>query len=460
MVLMRDLNQYLQKRGKRWHYLRRVPTLYQDFDKRGTVRKSLKTESLEVARKRRDELVLADDEYWATISQNRGDGYSERSKEEINRIAIKRYITAKATAMSYGFQYKPIRELAKAQIADIYERLEALQEGSNSRNIPEKMSVDALLGTVQRPKVLISKAFEIYCEEIVASELIGKSKAQKRAWKKVKARAINNFIAVIGDYPMSAITREHAKTFHKWWAQRVMPNDPNKRALSANSGNRDMGNLSKFYRQYWEYEGQEDRANPFRKLRFSDTGGKQVLHFSNEWVRTKILFPGVFHGLNKEAALIVYTLIETGCRPSEIANLRPENICLDVDVPYIKIRNYPNRQLKSKASVRDIPLVGISLKAMQQAPNGFPHYRDKTELLSASLMKAFKSRGLFPTPNHRIYSFRHSFEKRMLEASIDYGLRCLLMGHKNTRPNYGDGGSLGYRRDQLMKIVHPNAIEI
>lgn len=29
------------------------------------------------------------------------------------------------------------------------------------------------------------------------------------------------------------------------------------------------------------------------------------------------------------------------------------------------------------------------------------------------------------------------------------------MGHKNSRPSYGDGGSMAYRRDELMKIVHP-----
>ena len=40
-------------------------------------------------------------------------------------------------------------------------------------------------------------------------------------------------------------------------------------------------------------------------------------------------------------------------------------------------------------------------------------------------------------------------------SCIDYGLRCLLMGRKTDRPAYGDGGSLAYRRDELMKIVHP-----
>ena len=92
---------------------------------------------------------------------------------------------------------------------------------------------------------------------------------------------------------------------------------------------------------------------------------------------------------------------------------------------------------------------------MRQAPNGFPHYRDRGYLLSASLMKAFKSRGLFEQDGQRIYSFRHAFEKRMLEAGLDYGLRCTLMGHKNNRPEYGDGGSMLFRANELKKIVHP-----
>ena len=29
------------------------------------------------------------------------------------------------------------------------------------------------------------------------------------------------------------------------------------------------------------------------------------------------------------------------------------------------------------------------------------------------------------------------------------------MGHRNPRPEYGDGGSLKYRRDELLKIAHP-----
>lgn len=132
--------------------------------------------------------------------------------------------------------------------------------------------------------------------------------------------------------------------------------------------------------------------------------------------------------------LIVYALIETGCRPSEIANLEEADVRLEEPVPHIRIRPSQTREIKTQSSIREIPLVGVSLAAMRQAPKGFPDYRDKSDLLSASLMKAFRTRDLFPTENHVIYSFRHSFEKRMLEAGLDYGLRCTLMGHRNTLP--------------------------
>ena len=44
-----------------------MPKEYQFFDKRGTVYKSLKTESLELARARRDALMEADNQYWASV---------------------------------------------------------------------------------------------------------------------------------------------------------------------------------------------------------------------------------------------------------------------------------------------------------------------------------------------------------------------------------------------------------
>ena len=251
---------------------------------------------------------------------------------------------------------------------------------------------------------------------------------------------------------MDAITRTHAKSIFDWWSGRVNPTDGSK-PLHANSANKDLTNLRILFERFWEYQGEDQRDNPFRNLRFKNVVYKDIPAFENDWVENQILAPGALDDLNLEARCIVLALIETGCRPSEIANLKPEHIILDDDVPYLKIRPQANRQLKSKSAKRDIPLLGVSLEAIKQCPNGFPRYREKTDSLSATLGKYFRTRNLMPTANHRIYSFRHSFEKRMLEAGLDYGLRCKLIGHYNNRPEYGDGGSLSFRRDELAKMT-------
>jgi integrase len=344
--------------------------------------------------------------------------------------------------------------LAPTDLSELYKRLDALPENK----VATKNDAEALLGVIPKPHILLSQAFEVYCDEIAIGDVLGKSKTQASDWKKVKNRAVRNFIAVCGDMPMSAITRVEARKFYNWWGAKLKPKG-NRKALSPNSANRDLGNLRLLYTKYWEYEGQESRANPFRKLNFKEDQIKDVPHFEDKWVRSRILEPEIFTSLNRQAILIIYSLIETGCRPSEISNILPENIVMDHDVPHIRIRKQANRQLKTNASVRDIPLLGVSLIAMRNALAGFQRYHDKGNLLSVSLLKAFRRRSLFPTNDHRIYSFRHSFEKRMLEAGLDYDLRCLLMGHKNTRPQYGDGGSLEYRHAELSKITHPVPID-
>jgi hypothetical protein len=43
----------------------------------------------------------------------------------------------------------------------------------------------------------------------------------------------------------------------------------------------------------------------------------------------------------------------------------------------------------------------------------------------------------------------------MKDGGLEDELRRILMGHTIDRPKYGSGGSLEWRRDELMKIVLP-----
>ena len=447
--MIRNLNQYLKHRGGRWYYVRRIPQIYENVDKRRTIRKALRTSSLEVTRVRRDALAEADEEYWSSLVC-----LGELNGIDPNSVsAIQHYQSAKHRAMARGYIYSPVQQLAETnKLQDLIERI--MHVGNQKKDKDQELEAEAILGGAEPPSIKISEALEIYYEKIAISAVLNKSPHQVKNWRKVKHRAVTNFIKQIGDLPMDEITRADARKFYLWWGERLKPKK-DKPGLSGNSANRDLGNLRKIFREYWEYVGEEGRENPFRNLNFADIRLNDTPVFSIEWVRSKIIKIGVFKNLNREASLLVYGLIETGCRPSELANLLPENIKLDADIPYIEIKPRVDMEVKSRSSIRNIPLVGVSLEAFKASPNGFPHYLDNGPLLSSSLMKAFRTRKLFPTKEHRIYSFRHSFEKRMLETGLDFDLRCLLMGHKNSRPEYGGGGSMKFRRDELLKIVHP-----
>lgn len=455
--MSKKANKYLYLRNDRWSYKRNVPKKFRHIESRTRIRAGLNTSSLDIARMRRDALVEADDLYWISLSleADETNGITEATRQ----VHEHRYKAASKRALLFGFIYKTAQQLrSETSIEEIMDRLDALTRQYDHGTPPPKRETEALLGGVPKPHskvTMVSKAFQLYVDEIAFDAQFRKSPAQRKSWEKAKRTSINYFIETLGNIAMQDITREHALKYRNWWAQRLKTGDEYGNRPKPYTANRHMGNMRSLYRSFFEYQGEEDRPNPFRRLSFKDDKKKTRLSFDNEWIRNKVLVPDLFDSLNAEALHIVYVLIETGARPSEICNLLPENIHLDVPIPYISIREKPNREVKATDSNRDIPLMGIALDAMRKQPKGFPRYFDKEGSLSKILLKAFNSRDLFPTHQHVIYSLRHSFEDRMLEADIDYGLRCTLMGHKNNRPSYGSGGSLAYKQKELLKIVHP-----
>lgn len=412
---------------------------------------------MQIARRRRDALVEADDLYWSALSQ---EAVEKGGVSETTRLVQQQlYEAASLRAMGYGFTYKTTSQLInETSVDEILDRVEALSDKYDHAGNPPVQISDALLGGIESPKPndhTVSTCFKLYVDEIEFDAQLKKSPAQRRSWENSKRVSTDYFIKVIGDINMTDITREHAIEFRNWWANRIKVGDENGKRPTPYTANRRIGNMRTLYREYFAFLGEEDRPNPFRNLSFKDDKTNKRPPFSIDWMRNTILTKNALAGLNAEAKGVVLIMIETGARPSEICNLKPENIHLNGKVPYIEIREKSDREVKATASNREIPLVGISLEAMKSNSDGFPRYFDKDTHLSNTLMKYFKENNLLETPAHKIYSIRHSFEDRMLEAGLDYALRCTLMGHKNNRPSYGDGGSLEYRRDQLLKIAHP-----
>jgi integrase len=441
--MLRQLNRdrFLVLRNGILYYWRRVPQALSEIDTRAPiVRQSLKTDDLAKARAQRDILENADNELWAAMLVD-GKGSAQ---------AIETYKAAKLLSEALGFSYRPADELARRPVEEIVQRVTAIM----GNGTPAVVST-AVMGGEQVPKVRVSEAFDIYCNEIVADEIAGKSPAQRKQWEKVKRRAMNSFIAVVDDKAMTDITRDDARAFHKYWLDKVVPKDRGPRK-SASMGNRMVGNMRVLYEEYFAHLGVLDRQNPFKGLSFAEKFKKSRPPFPLDWVKTKVLRPGALAAMNDQARAIVLTIIETGARPSEICNLTEPFIKVDASVPHILIepRLDPDdpREIKTTTSVRAVPLIGMALAAMKKFPKGFPRYKDKEASMSNALNKFFRENELFPTTDHKIYSFRHAFEDRLKEAGIDDELRRLLMGHAIDRPKYGSGGSLEWRQSELRKI--------
>lgn len=442
----KDPDRFLHQRGGLYHYKRRVPQKVAHLDGRAPhVRQSLKTDDLALARNKRDLLEQADDALWASYLLD----LPEDPARQRHQAALRR-------VEALGLVFRPSTVLAeRSSIDDIFDRMDLIDPSRT----PSATAL-AIAGAIKVPAVSVSQAFDIYCDEIVPDELLGKSEAQRAQWKKVKKRAVANFVALVGDIPMTEINRDHALKIYSHWLKRIAPKDRAVQAShSASSGNRDIGNMRVLYDAYFGHIGEMDRPNPFARLNFKVVKKRSRPPFPTEWIRDRILARGAMASMNDEARGIVLALIETGARPSEIANLRPEAIRLHHAVPHIAIEPHDDpddpREIKTASSERLVPLIGVAQAVFERHPKGFPKYRNRESELSASLNKYFRANKLFPTPKHKIYSFRHAFEDRMKEAGLDDELRRIMMGHAIDRPQYGSGGSLAWRRDELSRIALP-----
>lgn len=448
-------DRFLERRGEWYHYVRRVPKKLQGFYPGDRIRVALKTKLSHVARLKRDELVKADEEYWTHL------GYAADLAQSGGAVPVDaaraQYEAAKARALAAGVPYTPLDALVERRsVSEIVERALAIEARATPDGRLNPADIDALLGGVDAPKVSVSDALDVWKTEIAPALMMNKSRNQKRIALQTKERSVNYFKEAVGDLAMTEITRDHGRDYYAWWTERVLGAADGEKRYSPETANKHLGDIRKLYRDYFAHIGEEERTNPFRNLRFRTKKRPEQPVFENAWVREHILKPGALDGISEDIVYACLILMETGARPSEVVNLRPEDIVLDdVSVPHISIAERDDRESKTETSIRKIPLVGVALEAARRAPEGFPHYHDRSASFSGASNAAFRRRGRFPTERHIIYSFRHSFEKRMQEANIDYGLRCLLMGHKNERPFYGDGGSLEYRRGELMKIAHP-----
>ena len=442
---MRDEDRYLRRRGRRWHYVRRVPVDLVAHYGDPLIRKKLKTSDLAEARLRRDKMEAADDAYWDDL----------RLEGKASDQATRRYHAACNRALAMSYKYLPANELAET--ADLSELIKRIKDVSTSAKV-DKAEADALLGRVDMPAVRLMDVFKVVKDEVRAEEIGKKDKEAKTDWEKGKLRSIEMFVEMYGDLPIDQIDRSVGRQFYNHWKDRVIGVKGD--AVTGNYANRHIGNLRSILNDYWDHLG-EDHDNPFSGFSFSNKSRSKRKPLDVEQISRLFLQPGAFQNMNREARLILYMLIETGARLSEIATMDAEDFVLDGDYPHILIFERDGRGVKNNNSNRIVPLVGVSLEAAKLAKDdgGFPHYRPCRKSLSTALNKFCRENGFFEE-GQSVYSLRHTFEDRMKEADIDGEMRKYLMGHAIDRQEYGAFASLKKKWEAVKAIELPYNDEI
>jgi integrase len=415
--------------------VRRVPSEYEALDTRGIVKLSTKvkvandragTKAGRVAAR----MNATHEAHWRMLA--------ERKTTEARQT----YADAVKLARSLGLDYLPSATVAERPTGEILSRVEML----GNQRVEQAPLRRAALGGYQKPKIMLSELFSEY-ELTQRTSLAKMSPDQVRKWTSAKKRAVEILIERNGDKGLHELTRDDALSYADWWEDRVIIE-----GLDAGTANKNISHIGGMIRA----------VNKRHDLRldavFAGTrigGGKDGSRkpFDVDFITNVILADGQLADLNGEARDIVYALIETGARPSEIINLSKHRIVLDAPIPHIRIVA-EGRLLKTEQSEREIPLVGMALDAMRRHPIGFPRYFDKGSSLSATLMKYFRTRALLPSEKHSIYSFRHSFKDRLKRVETPEELIDEMMGHTTAKPKYGDGYGL------RLKLKYLRAIEL
>ena len=358
-VTVTDNTKNLIVQGGWWHYFRRVPKHVADLDTRRFVKIATRVRYVDDptagkrAAKIADRLNEATEVYWAELLAGR----HNEARQQLT-LATKR-------AVQLGFTYQSAIEVAGLPaIEAILTRIEAL--GTGRADVDNKIDRIAILGSaVTASGIMISMLPEEY-KNHCAVENRKKTEDQLRKWNNRNKAACNNLITAIGsDKDILLVDRADAKKFREWWARRITDE-----GMKNGGANKDIWGMGKMIRTICERDELKD-PEAFARLGFEkDDGQRDAFEF--DFVRDTIRNKANFN-MNDDAFDAMLVMVETGARPSEIVALDKKHIHLAANIPYISVRE-EGREVKTKASIRDVPLVGCALEAMRRHPNGFERY--------------------------------------------------------------------------------------
>jgi hypothetical protein len=207
---------FLTRRHGTWHFVRRVPTEFAAFDRRGIIRHSTKIRISEDRNGRRassvaDKLNRELEAFWkAKLGNAFGD-------------EVSRYELAQQQVRSLGFELLEMPRLVALPAQQTVDRLEALA----AKGLHEDPA--ACAAVLGRVKALVPPLTRLQQEHeaLVGDELKGMSPEQLRIWRTSRIRWAQQFVDLVGDKPVTEVTENDGTAYVDWWRDRVVSGEAN-----------------------------------------------------------------------------------------------------------------------------------------------------------------------------------------------------------------------------------------
>jgi integrase len=199
----------------------------------------------------------------------------------------------------------------------------------------------------------------------------------------------------------------------------------------------------------------EDSA-PDTEFDKRDPLSKEIILSMREHLKANLREPALGH---------IWRLLEgTGCRGAEIVGLRVEDVRSDGLYPHIRVTWHENRRVKTKVSIRSVPLIGEALVAAKDALKLavgeqmlFPRYAYEggPDAVSQALMKHLRK--FTKNKRHVVYSLRHNMKDYLVTAGVPERDEHRILGHSlggvGNRVYGGDEAKLKAATEAMKKAV-------
>lgn len=293
-------------------------------------------------------------------------------------------------------------------------------------------------GKYSRPT--ISTAYEIYFAENPSSK--------RRKFRINATQCYARFVEMYGDIPLDELKHWHIAKYRDAQLSRGLhPNSVRKHNNYLNA----MLNMAFKHLDI-------DRLSPFRGLKIKGEGevSRPIPTITADLLREIKQF------LLRDptpAKLIGLIQLNTGMRISEPALAKLDDLVLEHDIPHLWVRRNKFTDRKTKASIRAVPLCGVSLDAARELRARalllrsdwlVPQYANEVGncSCSATLNKSMRPFGF------RSHMFRHAFVDRIrAHNDIPVPLAESITGHGRNASEFQNYGSVGYTLEQKLEVI-------